>query len=806
MPSQYSHNTDDLTPVDALPGWKKTLGGVLALGMDLLNARHDSSWVEGYRAGEAYGSEQKAKSQSQSHAVSTTTGPLEIRDLRERSITAPRIDQVLIDDDRLVVSAGLLETMQRDAASLLPADLQPTPGQWKAIATSSRALLVSGQGGTGKSFTLAMRALYLHKYLMQPLSSIRVVVDCKEVKEEFAKRLHWLFRRWSIECSEADIQGCITTPAAAALELVNSLVGWENVRPFEVRVNSDVFEIRPFDTRLSSAQTSLLRTTHSKLYRSNPRYAELVVGLFRQSMLLEPLEVDHPDVVKRAAIGWKLSQHDQDLCEKVETLWKEAGAWPLDGIKPGRHKVVVRGCEFSLHGFVPRLDAFVLLGFDRTEDRYLTRGPGIKLEVYKECEIKKTLLQAYLDKPVIHLDSYQDAKQMVATLKALPTTAPDFGYRLRGEPAHVPLVEAFYQVATLVENLGMGVPQAVGKLNFLQNDPDALFFEGLGHFWLGFEGDLLANDPPLMTINRLLDLFSERHGANLKRLPAAALNRFRHLLLDDAQDTSAPTADFLRGILSEFKRRAISHRDSDLLPSTFTLAGDPVQASFATQGSSSQGLRHFDTEFRVSNPTRVILQDGFRGHQHLIDAAFSVVRNQVDVGRQSTALIAPTKQSPVEIHSFDSHVLIRLLQEAVEGGGDVLVLVDSIASYQMAEAAVAYLVGQIDGARYKGKIKIRPFQRARPAVAETVILAGNFTTRPRSDFRNQLFNLAGRWAESGTNHYDALLDQEIQRLVHTGITRARTRCYWLVPSVDSSAPESAVGVSPALSNVIVDKR
>ncbi|WP_237752430.1 hypothetical protein, partial [Pseudomonas paraeruginosa] len=88
MPSQYSHNTDDLTPVDALPGWKKTLGGVLALGMDLLNARHDSSWDEGYRAGEAYGSEQKAKSQSQSHAVSTTTGPLEIRDLRERSITA----------------------------------------------------------------------------------------------------------------------------------------------------------------------------------------------------------------------------------------------------------------------------------------------------------------------------------------------------------------------------------------------------------------------------------------------------------------------------------------------------------------------------------------------------------------------------------------------------------------------------------------------------------------------------------------------------------------------------------------------
>ncbi|HHH9441287.1 TPA: hypothetical protein ACP32N_003224 [Pseudomonas aeruginosa] len=732
-------------------------------------------------------------------------GHLEIRDVRDRSIAAPRVDQVLIDDGRLPLPAGAAEMMLRDAASLLPADLQPTSTQWKAITAASRGVLVTGQAGTGKSLVLALRVLFLTHYLNEPLASIRVLVWSKEAREGFAKRLSWLFKRWGGNHSHDEVLASVSTPAAVALELLKTLPGMEKVRPFELMDKPLEVDPTPFDYRLSPTQRELLQSAINALYRSNSRFAELITGLYRQSLLLPPLEVDHPDVKKRAAIGWTLSQQDLDICDKVEGLWKGARAWPLEGIKPSRQKVVVRGCEFSLNGYVQRLDAFVLLGFDRSEDRYLTRSPSVRLELFKELAVKQSILQAYLDKPVLLLDSYEDAKRLVATLKALSTDAPSFSYRLQGESEAVPVETAFYQVATLIENLGLGVSQAVGKLNFLQGDPDAQFFEALSHFWSELERLLLAGQPPLMTANRLQDLFDERHTVNLRHLPAAALNRLRHILVDDAQDTCTPTANLIRGLLWEMKRRNISGRDPGLAAPTLTIAGDQLQASAATHGSSSSLVRHFEHELRVSSPTRATLTEGFRGQQLLNNAAFNVVRNQVDAAQPATSLVAKAKQFPVEIHHLDPMILTRLVEAGLADDGEVLVLVDSPATFQMAEGALGAIVARLNQSGQAGRIKVTSFLRANSYVADTVILAGTFQHKGRSGFRNQLFGLAGRWAGNGANHFDALLDQECERLVYLGIGRARARCYWMVPA-ETPGGNGKSTPTPVISAVIVDKR
>lgn len=802
MPTPISPHDTDLIPVDSLPGWKRTLGELLAFGLDLLSARHEQSWEEGQKKGVVDGREEAEKLQRALEAEAPQV-MLEIRDLRERSVSAPRIDQVLIDEGRLPMLSGALEAMQRDAATMLPSDQQPTPSQWKAIGAPSRGLQVTGQGGTGKSLVLDLRLIFLHKYLKQPLTSIRLLVAGKEEKEDAARRLQGLSRQFGCEFSAEDIQRCITTPVAAAINLIRTLPGLQDAGLFEQLEKRTEFDIKPFDTRLNPSQTKHLDSALDELYRSNARVADLVVGLFRQSLILRPIEVDHPDVVKRAAIGWQLSQCDTDLCEKLEALWKKAESWPLEGINPNRHRVVVRGCEFSLNGFVPRLDAYILLGFDRSEDRYLTRGPGTRIEMYKECEVKKTIIQAYLDKPVIYLDSYQRARQLANALRALPTSRPHFDYQLRGEPEPVPLVSAFYGVGTLVENLGMGVAQTVGRLNFLQGDPDAMFFEALGHFWVEFERQMLRGKPTLMTANRAQDLFAERHAANLRQIPSAALERFRHLLVDDAQDTTSAGADFIRGLLSEFKRRAVTTGLDDQLPNTLAVAGEPLQAAFATQGSSNQVLRHFDTEFRVSMATRVALVEGFRGHQLLIDAAFSVIRGQVNMERPATSLAPKPQPVPVQVHHLDPEVLARLAREGLEEGGDVLVLVDSMATFQIAESALKPLLPL---AGPGSRMKIRAFQRAGGAVARTVILAGAFPVGARSDYRNQLFALAGRWADCGADHYDALLDQEVQRLIHHGIARATSRCHWLIPPAGTAGAKFTCAPEPSLSASVIDKR
>ncbi len=805
MPSQYPNESTDLMPVDDLPGWRRSLAGALAFGMDMLSARHDLSWEEGNIAGVAEGLAQAAETLRLQQSSARQEGHLEIRDLRERTVSAPKIDQVLIDERKLTVPLGAAEAMQRDAASYLPADLQPTASQWRAITAATRGVLVTGQAGTGKTLALALRVIFLTHYLNEPLASIRLLVGSQDAREEFMKRLSWLFKRWGMEHSQDEVMASISTPTAAALELLHTLPGMEKIRPFELLEKPTEVDPKPFDYRLSPAQLKLLRTSISALYRINSRFAELMTGLYRQSLLLEPLEVDHPDVKKRAAIGWALSQQDQDLCEKVEGLWKAAGAWPLEGITSARQKVVVRGCEFSLNGYVPRLDAYVLLGFDRSEDRYLTRSPSVRLELFKECAVKQSILQAYLDKPVIQLDSYEDAKRLVATLKALPVAPPSFNYKLRGESEGAAVEAGFFQVAMLIENLGLGVSQAVGKLNFLQGDPDALFFEALSHFWPEFERQLLANQQPLMTANRLQDLFDERHSANLRHLPASALNRFRHILLDDGQDTCAPTANLLRGLLWELKRRGVASRDEGFSHPTLTVAGDPMQAVGASHGSSSSLVRHFEHELRVAAPTRAQLTECFRSQQLLVDAAFSVVRNQLEDVQPATSLVPKSKQVPVEIHHLDPTHLIRLVQAGLGIGGDVLVLVDSPASFQMVESALADVVADLKQSGKAGTIKVTSFLRARSFVADTVILAGMFQRKGKSDFRNQLFGLAGRWASNGTNHFDALLDQECERLVYLGMGRARARCFWLVPAATAKANGNSSS-TPVVSRAIVDKR
>lgn len=66
------------------------------------------------------------------------------------------------------------------------------------------------------------------------------------------------------------------------------------------------------------------------LYRSNKRFNETYIALWISSLRLPQLEVDSPEVVRRASLGWKLSEHDEALTNSVEALWRKAKAWPVE--------------------------------------------------------------------------------------------------------------------------------------------------------------------------------------------------------------------------------------------------------------------------------------------------------------------------------------------------------------------------------------------------------------------------------------------------------------------------------------------
>jgi hypothetical protein len=80
------------------------------------------------------------------------------------------------------------------------------------------------------------------------------------------------------------------------------------------------------------------------------------------------------------------------------------GAWPIKGIEPCRDTVRIRGSRFHVHG---RLEGWMPGWYwALTRRSASTSAPSAKLAVRAEWAVKRTLFQAFSDKPVIWLDNY----------------------------------------------------------------------------------------------------------------------------------------------------------------------------------------------------------------------------------------------------------------------------------------------------------------------------------------------------------------------------------------------------------------
>mgnify|MGYP006151944965 CR=1 FL=1 len=86
-------------------------------------------------------------------------------------------------------------------------------------------------------------------------------------------------------------------------------------------------------------------------------------------------------------------------------------------------------------------------------------------------------------RPLIWLDNYASAKRLAATLAGDAVAGPGFEYKVNGELAPAPLLDAFVSAAGFIENLGLDVSAAVSAMSFPPGDNDAVFFEALALFW-----------------------------------------------------------------------------------------------------------------------------------------------------------------------------------------------------------------------------------------------------------------------------------------------------------------------------------
>ncbi|MBC3345891.1 UvrD-helicase domain-containing protein [Pseudomonas sp. SWRI196] len=785
----------ELLPLAQMPLLKRLAARFLGHGLTRLRAQHRASWLhgqaDGFRSGHSAGFDYGHK-EGKAEGLEEGRQVLLIRDSRSTEHPAPKVDDLLFDDWRLPLTAELKKRIKADVARLLPAHAQPSAAQWKMILSDTPSTSVVAGAGAGKSTTLVLRIVLLSHYLGFELDSMTVVTFTRESRKDFIHKLIEVFALWGRTISLKEARDLVRTFHSRILPMVRSLPGFERLQAFETlshRTESpdDDAQGNPFELRINDAQRQQLNACYHGLYQRDERFRELIKPMSRHALQLKELERDHPDVQKRVAVTELAAQRDEELCDAIEDLWFRASAWPIKGIVPKRQAFQINGATFYCHGYVPTLDAWVMLGFDPREDARLSR-PGAKLSIRAEWAVKRTLFQAFCSKPLIWLDSYEASKRVLSVLAGDASAGPGFDYKVKGELGSAPLLDCFVAAAGFIENLGLDVPDAVGRMCFAQDDPDRYFFEALSRYWRAFEDHLLDQSPPVMTYNRMFALFSEHSPENFKLLSDAILRPLSHLMIDEFQDVSPQIVSWLRASLREVRSRGPAmHVGRGAQRSSLLCVGDDWQSIYGWRGSSPSYFMAFNKQFPSPANTRVMLTDNYRSHQHIIDAAEHVVRAAAAIpGKKAKASGAPRTLSPVNVLDRDDEGLAKRLDEHYRKGDSILMLYRKSSDKLLIEKHIQPTVNVDSSLPYPvRRLRQMTYHSAKGLQADAVFLLGDCQHSTSSPYKNQVYRMAGLGQEGDAEPYDTAQKDEILRLAYVGITRAVQHCYWYVDGQDT---------------------
>ncbi|WP_336352592.1 UvrD-helicase domain-containing protein [Pseudomonas atacamensis] len=787
----------ELRPLAEMPWFKRLAARFFGHGLTKLRAQHRASWLhgqaDGFRSGHTAGVEYGFK-EGKLEGLEEGRQVLLIRDSRNTEHRPPSVDNHLFDDWRLPLTAELKKRIKADVARLLPAHAQPSAAQWKMIFSDTPSTSVVAGAGAGKSTTLVLRILLLSHYLGFELDSMTVVTFTRESRKDFINKLIEIFTLWGQPLNLKQARELVRTFHSRILPMVRSLPGFERLQAFENlsdRPQSGAEEVdsNPFDLRINDAQRQQLNACYHRLFNDDERFRQLIQPLSRAGLQLKELERDHPDVQKRMAVTELAAKRDEELCDVIEDLWFRAGAWPIKGIEPNRQAFEINGSKFHAHGYIPSLDAWVVLGFDPRENAQLTR-PNAKLSVRAEWAVKRTLFQAFCRKPLIWLDSYESSRRVLATLAGDASAGPGFDYKVKGELASAPLLDCFVAAAGFIENLGLDVPDAVSRMSFAKDDPDRFFFEALSLFWRAFEDHLLDQKPPVMTYNRMFALFSEHSPENLKLLSDELLRPMAHLMIDEFQDVSPQIVSWIRASLNEIRSRGPAmHVGRGAQRSSLLCVGDDWQSIYGWRGSSPSYFMEFNKEFPSPSTTRVMLSDNYRSHQHIIDAAEHIVRAAPAIaGKKAKASGEPKPLHPVNVLERDDEALGQRLAEHYRRGDSILMLYRKSSDKLLIEQHIQPVLNVDSSLPYNARrLKQLTYHSAKGLQADAVFLLGDCQHLTSSPYKNQVYRMAGLGKSGDSEPYDTAQKDEILRLAYVGITRAVSHCYWYVEPQETQA-------------------
>lgn len=710
---------------------------------------------------------------------------IEVQAGPEPTTGAPGIrEDQLFKDWRFPITEELEAQIRADVADRLPKQ-SPSADQWKMILSKTPTTSVVAGAGSGKSTTMVLRLLVLRHYLGIDFSSLTVVTFTVESKKDFAKKVREVFKLWGYDISHDDSLKIVRTFHSRILSFARCLPGMSQVQPFEFLEKDGTTKEKGsmFQVKVGEPQLELMNECYMRLYDKNPTFKTLIGKLYRHALAMEKVNADSPDALKAQRQARDLAKADEDICDTLEKLWRDAGKWPIEGIEPSRKVIQLLDQDFQVNGYIPELDAFVILGVDKSEPSDLKAKEGRFPYLTADVKNKRILFQAHCSRPVIYLKSYVESASPIEAIRSLVNTCPKFAYKLEGDIAPQYITEAFYGAASYIENLGLDVFEAIRAMRLRKNDTDRDFFHALAIYWSDFTRMLFNMTPPVMTFNTMFAIFSERKPHNLRALTPDVLRPMTTLLVDEFQDVGANTISWIRATFAEIERRNLRVPTNGLPAYASLMAvGDDWQSIYGWRGSSPHYLIDFDKVFESPAPNRVLMQENHRSHQMVIDAAEEIVKRTpggVPGKRGIAKKQAVTEyQVPVEVRDMDWKQIAADVERHYDAGDSILVLTRSNSVKEEARDELEDLRERARLERRSDQIKFLTYHSAKGLQAKAVFLLGDCDLKTSSPSKNDLYAQAGLNRPGDPCGYDTSQGEESLRTAYVAITRAITYCYW----------------------------
>jgi hypothetical protein len=763
-------------PLSSLPFLRWVLGSLCSVGMDLANALHRRSFQAGHDAALLPAKPVPAAAADPVHVTLT------INDERSIAAASPQLDESVFTSWKLPINSAIRADFKRDLQNRGENPVSLTPTQLRASTTADIGVSLEGASLCGKSTVLAFRALVLHHYMGMREDSICLLTPDVEAKAVAIERLGHLLGLWGYPDASVRAARMVKTLPEAVVDVGRSVPGLGGVRLFECGAGEESAH-SPYASRLPTDCYERIEAFAAGLYKTNRVFAQAVVELYRESLILQRLESDDPDVIKRSRVGLDLEVYDEALTNQVLALWKGARAWPIAGVTDEVKEIELCGRIYRCHGFIEQLGAYVVLGFDRSEARHLRREPQARLELFKEVEIKKTMLRAYGEVPIIHLDSYQQARDLIASLAGLGTKMPAIRVRSSAFPDQRPLAMVVWEVVSFIEHMGLDVRGAISRCSYMPGDSESLMLKVVSLLWSSFERHLVESEPITMTYGRLLSIFAGANGGNLRFVPSDTLAGYRHLLVDDAQELSPAAARWIRSILLEQKRRSVLKERTISAPgATLMFAGDPLGRTLGAKGATSQPLTGFGAFFGLHGSTPIQLLDNFKTDAHLVGLSEAIAAPMSHGRVRATVANRPVVDGLVsgalKLNAFEQNQFIAEVQAGIDAGQTVLVVPDTPDSYSKIASLVLPLLDAEKRAGGRKLLYIRQASKVREVQADKLILIGGFDGSRGESFRNQVFQLAGQGSMNDVAPFATAMHEDGIASVASCVARASQAVVW----------------------------